>query len=186
MTDDFFHYDKLVADALRGVVRTVLSQVVTTGLSGRHHFYITFRTDFPGVSIPESLRQRHPEEMTIVLQHQFWDLTVTEIGFGVTLSFNRVSERLEIPFAAITAFADPSAQFLVPLQVEMPPSRQKKESASVKAVGSAPLDASKKQATPSAEKKEEKSEKVEKADDAVKSGAEEKGNVVTLDAFRKK
>jgi hypothetical protein len=104
-------YPKLVERALRHVVRDTLTLVAEQGLPGAHHLYITFRTDHPGVTLPDSLRARYPSEMTIVLQFEFWGLEVGQDGFGVTLSFANVSHRLEIPFAAITVFADPSVEF---------------------------------------------------------------------------
>lgn len=111
MTDDLLRYDKIVEHALRSVVRTALEQVADHGLPGNHSLYITFRTDHAGVSMPDSLRNEYPEEMTIVLEHQFWDLEPSEHKFEITLSFNKVHERLSIPFDAVTAFADPSVQF---------------------------------------------------------------------------
>lgn len=104
-------YDKMVEDALRGVVRQSLAQVAKNGFPGNHHFYVTFRTAAPGVVLPEHLRAQYPEEMTIVLQHQFWGLEVDEDAFEVTLSFNKVHERLRVPFAALTGFVDPSVRF---------------------------------------------------------------------------
>jgi hypothetical protein len=111
MAVDGLRYDKMVEDALRGVVRDSLIFAAEVGLPGEHHFYITFRTRLPGVAIPDHLKARHPDEMTIVLQHQFWDLDVTEDRFAVTLSFSGKSERMVVPFAAVTGFADPSAKF---------------------------------------------------------------------------
>ncbi len=108
MTSDGLRYDALVEDALRDVLRRALAYVAERGLPGDHHFYITFRTGHPGVDIPEHLRTRFPNEMTIVLQHQFWGLDVGEDAVGVTLTFSDVPERLTIPFAAVTSFADPS------------------------------------------------------------------------------
>lgn len=188
MNDDSFRYDTLVADALRGVVRKVLSQTARNGLTGRHHFYVTFRTDYPGVEIPGHLSQRHPEEMTIVLQHQFWGLEVLDESFEVTLSFNRVNERLVIPFEAITAFADPSAQFLLPFQVDVASAHRKttKTSSVLKPARqpeSQPQPAAKKDAPAEAPDSEEKASD---AAPAVKPDAPDGGNVVTLDAFRKK
>lgn len=116
--EDSLRYDKMVEDALRGVVRDALVQTAEHGLFGEHHFYITFRTRFPGVRVPGHILARHPDEMTIVLQHQFWGLEVVGEHFEVTLSFSGVSERLVIPFAAITGFADPSAKFGLQFQVE--------------------------------------------------------------------
>jgi uncharacterized protein len=118
MAEDALRYDKMVEDALRGVVRDALTQTAANGLFGDHHFYITFRTRFPGVHVADHILARHPDEMTIVLQHQFWGLEVGEGGFNVTLSFSGVSERLDIPFAAVTGFADPSAKFGLQFQVE--------------------------------------------------------------------
>jgi len=117
MADDHIRYDILTQDALRGVVRKVLSEVARTGLPGEHHFFVTFGTHAPGVRISSRLLARHPEEMTIVLQHQYWDLTVTEQGFEVGLSFNGIPERLIVPFTAVKAFMDPSVQFGVQFEI---------------------------------------------------------------------
>jgi uncharacterized protein len=111
MPVDHIRYDLLAQAALRGVVRTVLADAAKKGLPGDHHFKITFSTTAPGVKLSERMLDRYPQEMTIVLQYQFWDLTVTEPGFEVGLSFGGVPERLVIPFDAITAFVDPSVQF---------------------------------------------------------------------------
>ena len=104
-------YDKLVEDALRGVVIGVLRRTAKDGLPGDHHFYVTFRTDHPGTTLSDAIRSRYPEEMTIVLEHQFWDLVVGDKDFSVKLSFNGVPEHIGVPYEAITAFADPSVQF---------------------------------------------------------------------------
>lgn len=114
--DDILRYDKMVEYALRGVVRQAVEEVVESGLPGDHHFYITFMTDYPGVSIPDYLRDRYPGEMTIVLQYQFYDLSVDREKMCVTLSFNNVPERLVIPLGAITIFADPSVNFALQFQ----------------------------------------------------------------------
>jgi len=111
MSDLTIDYPKLVEHALRHVVRDTLTLVAEHGLPGRHNIYITFLTDHPGVNLSEELQARYPNEMTIVLQHEFWALEVGDDGFGVTLSFNNVSQRIEIPFEAITVFADPSVEF---------------------------------------------------------------------------
>lgn len=108
---DAIHYSSLIDAAMRGVVRDVLRQVEKSGLPGEHHFYITFRTDAPGAQISDTLKSRYPQEMTIVLQHQFWDFHVGEQEFNVTLSFGGVPEKLVVPYAALTAFADPSIRF---------------------------------------------------------------------------
>ena len=111
MADDLFRYDLMVETALRGVVRDALRRAAERGLPGNHHFYITFKTGAPGVNIPPYLVERYPDEMTIVLQFQFWDLEILEDQFSVTLSFNDIREPLTIPFEALTGFADPSVQF---------------------------------------------------------------------------
>jgi hypothetical protein len=109
--NDRFHYDALVDDALRSVVRRVLRQVADKGLPGSHHFYISFRSTDPGVHLPDYLRAKYPEEMTIVLQHQYWDLIINEESFEVTVSFNKQQERIKVPFTALSAFVDPSVRF---------------------------------------------------------------------------
>jgi hypothetical protein len=106
-----FRYDQYVEDALRSVVRRTLEAVTEAGLPGNHHLYITFNTQHPEVDIPPYLAGQYPDEMTIVLQHQFWGLEVEERHFAITLSFNKAHQRLHIPYAAITAFADPSVNF---------------------------------------------------------------------------
>lgn len=108
---DLLHYGQLMEQAARGVVRQVLAQTATQGLPGAHHFYISFRTRFPGVALPDHLLAKFPDEMTVVLEHQFWDLDVKEDEFSVTLTFNGKPERLTIPFDAVTVFADPSVKF---------------------------------------------------------------------------
>jgi hypothetical protein len=111
MPADHIRYDLLAQQALRGVVRTVLSDAAKKGLPGEHHFKITFNTGAPGVRLSDRLRAQYPETMTIILQHQFWDLAVSERGFEVGLSFGGISERLAVPFDAIVAFYDPAVQF---------------------------------------------------------------------------
>ena len=108
----------MVEDALRGVVRAALEHTIAHGLSGDHHFYLTFRTQAPGVVMPDFLRERYPEEMTIILQHQFWDLTVDDEVFGVSLSFDNQLAELSIPLAALSAFVDPSVKFGLQFNVE--------------------------------------------------------------------
>lgn len=111
MSDQTIDYPKLVEHALRHVVHDTLVLVAEHGLPGRHNIYITFLTDHPGVGLAEELKARYPTEMTIVLQHEFWGLEVGDDGFGVTLSFNNVSQHIQIPYEAITVFADPSVEF---------------------------------------------------------------------------
>ena len=111
--DSLIPYDQIVQEALRAVVGSVLGEIEAGGgtLPGNHHFYVTFKTGVPGVEIPDHLRERFPDEMTIVLQNKFWDLNVTEVGFSVGLSFNQRSSHLVVPFSAITAFVDPAVDF---------------------------------------------------------------------------
>lgn len=117
-TDSLIPYDEIVQEALRAVVGRVLREIESTGLPGDHHFYITFKTRAPGVNIPNHLVERFPDEMTIVLQHKFWDLKVEEEGFSVGLTFNQVPTTLFIPYSAITAFVDPSVDFGLQFHVE--------------------------------------------------------------------
>lgn len=119
MAQDLFGYPKMVEMALRGVMREALARAASEGLPGDHHFYLTFRTRAAGAVVPKHLLAKFPEEMTIVLQHQFRGLEVSEDGFSVSLSFQSRWERLTIPFAAVTTFADPSVNF--GLQFEAPP-----------------------------------------------------------------
>jgi hypothetical protein len=111
MDPDKIDYPAILQDALRGAVRQVLEQVAEHGVPGDHQLYVGFRTDFPGVQVPRFLRDQYPEEVTIVLQHQFWALEVTPEDFSVLLSFGGARQQVVVPFAALTAFADPSADF---------------------------------------------------------------------------
>lgn len=111
MPVDHIRYDVLAQAALRGVLRTVLADVAKKGLPGEHHFKITFNTAAPGVKLSDRMRGQYPEAMTVVLQHQFWDLDVTDEAFEVGLSFGGVPERIAVPFDAVTAFFDPAVQF---------------------------------------------------------------------------
>jgi hypothetical protein len=120
MADHFLQYDQMVQRAFRGVVRDALASVAEHGLPGRHHFFIAFRTDHPDASLPDHLRARHPHEMTIVLQNQFWGLEVDDEAFAVTVCFDKVGERLRVPLAAVTRFVDPSVNFGIQLQATAP------------------------------------------------------------------
>jgi uncharacterized protein len=111
MPTDHIRYDLLAQEALRGVVRHVLADIAKSGVPGDHHFYVTFQTRAPGVKLSQRLLAQYPQEMRIVLQHQFWDLLVTDEAFEVGLSFGGVAERLMVPFSAVIAFLDPSVQF---------------------------------------------------------------------------
>lgn len=190
-TEDHFRYDVMVQEALLGVVRKVLSETARLGLSGDHHFYITFRSEGPGVKLSNRLKEKYPEEMTIVLQHQFWDLSVGEHAFEVGLSFGGVPEKLVVPYEALTGFFDPSVQFglkfspdeaaadndegeeAAPAPVVKKPSRAKKVKEAKD--DKAPAAADETPAAPAAETPAEDTEKPA-------AGAE----VVSLDAFRKK
>ncbi len=119
--DSLIPYDEIVQDSLRAVVRRVLTDVAASGgLPGNHHFFIAFRTRYPGVDLPKHLLERYPEEMTVVLQHRYWDLLVAEDYFEVGLTFNQVPAKLSIPYKAITGFVDPAVnfalQFVVPVE----------------------------------------------------------------------
>ena len=120
--DSLIPYDDIVQDALRAVVGRVLGQVEANGgdLPGNHHFYITFKTNAPGVAIPAALKARFPDEMTIVLQNKFWELKVLDDRFSVGLSFNAIPSKLDIPFSAITAFVDPAVDFGLQFQATLP------------------------------------------------------------------
>lgn len=183
MTTDLIRYDLMVQDALRGVVRRVLTDISRYGLPGEHHLYISFRTQHAGVRISNRLREQYPEEMTIVVQHQFWDLKVHESGFEIVLSFKNVHEQLVIPYEAIVGFFDPSVQFGLKFEVE--------ENAA--APTAAPATPSQKPAVESplvaAPKANKKSAEPKGAGPAVEADRGEDADepkVVSLDAFRKK
>ena len=173
--NDRFHYDALVDDALRGVVRRVLRQVGDKGLPGSHHFYISFRSTDPGVRLPDYLRAKYPEEMTIVLQHQYWDLIITEDFFEVTVSFNKQQERIKVPFAALSAFVDPSVRF--GLQFDRKDKAGEKAEAPAAPAALPPAAASASDAKPGSDAAAAPAEA--KVEDAA-------SKVVKLDSFRKK
>ena len=171
MATDHIRYDVLARDALRGVLRRVLTDAAEHGLPGEHHFFITFLSTAEGVKLSPRLLAQYPEEMTVILQHQFWDLIVTEDRFEVGLSFGGVPERLVVPFAAIKSFLDPSVQFglqFEPTEVaaETPAAKLPTVSASSALPVAAP--------PPAEESKEEPTK------------ASEGAEVVRLDRFRKK
>lgn len=114
-----FDYEEMVQESLRSVVQDALNVTAKEGLPGAHHFYISFKTDYPGVQLADYLRERHPEEMTIVVQHQYWGLEVDDHGFFITLSFSESQERIYVPFHALLSFMDPYAKF--GLQFTPPP-----------------------------------------------------------------
>lgn len=178
MAEDLIRYDILAQEALRGVMRKVLMEVARTGLPGNHHFFITFLTGAPGVRISTRLRERYPEQMTIVLQFQYWDLKVTDTGFEVGLSFSDIPERLEIPFSAVRGFYDPSVNFELEFDVKAEPAAELVEEP---APESTKLPSPPKKAEPRRKPPVRPAEEAA-AEPAAKSGAE----VVSLDAFRKK
>jgi hypothetical protein len=202
MSKDLIRYDLLVQDALKGVVRKVVGDAARDGLPGDHHFYISFRTDFPGVRLSPRLREKYPEDMTIVLQHQFWDLAISEQSLEVGLSFSGVPERLFIPLDAVTGFFDPSVQF--GLKFELRDDTAAAHETPAKAPSPAPVELPKKPsvpvtrsapklpskpAKPESDKTAAKAEKLkpgkaEAAKDKPDDGAS--AEVVSLDAFRKK
>ncbi len=169
--DDGIDYASMIDEAMRSVVRKTLKSVERSGLPGDHHFFISFDTSFPGVIIPEFLRAKYPEEMTIVMQHQFSHLRVAEDHFSVTLSFNNVPQPLNVPFAALTAFADPSIKF--GLQFHL--TDEDSEDAMLETL---PFD--EEEDEPAAKPKRAKSPAKAKAD------ANKSADVISLDSFRKK
>lgn len=183
MPDDHIRYDILAQEAMRGVMRKVLGEVAKTGLPGNHHFFITFLTGAPGVRVSTRLRERYPEQMTIVLQYQYWDLKVTDTGFEVGLSFSDVPEKLEIPYAAVRGFYDPSVNFELEFDVRAEEPVVAQEPPAPVVVAPTP-----KRASPSRRSEADKPVPVvvgeEKADD--KADAGKSADVVSLDAFRKK
>lgn len=171
MVDDLIRYDVLYQEALLGLVKKVLGEVAQAGLPGEHHFYVTFDTRAPGVRISSRLKAEYPSEMTVVLQHQFWDLTVTESSFEVGLSFKGVPERLVVPFGAVKSFADPHVSFQVKFDVKHEPEALEAAEADDEGVAPEPIE------TEPADS-EEAGDKGETVDP--------KADVVSLDAFRKK
>jgi uncharacterized protein len=117
MAEDLMRYDQLAQNALRGVVRDALRKVAKTGLPGEHHFYIAFNTRYPGVGLSPRLAERYPREMTVVLQHQYWNLLILEDRFEVELSFDNIPEKLVVPFNSIKGFLDPHVQFGLQFEV---------------------------------------------------------------------
>ncbi|WP_201859926.1 SspB family protein [Microvirga soli] len=192
---DLIRYDLLVQDALKGVVRKVLIDA-KDGLPGEHHFYISFQTDFPGVRLSNRLREKYPQEMTIVLQHQYWDLNVTEHTFEVGLSFSGIPERLLIPFDALTGFFDPSVQFGLKFDSQDEDEEEAPEAAPapqpVRGASSEPVELKQpRKALPATEKPAAAAPKAEQAEAPAEQAPESDpasgtAEVVSLDAFRKK
>ena len=181
MAEDHIRYDILAQEALRGVMRKVLAEVARTGLPGNHHFFITFLTGAPGVRVSSRLRERYPEQMTIVVQFQYWDLKVSDTGFEIGLSFSDVPEKLEIPFSAVRGFYDPSVNFELEFDVKTEEEADAEETAA--ATPAIAIVSDKKAEAKEAKKKAAEAEKTDKkADQTPAKGAD----VVSLDAFRKK
>lgn len=172
MAEDLMRYDQLAQNALRGVVREALRKVLRSGLPGDHHFYIAFNTRYPGVILSERISERYPREMTVVLQHQFWNLVVLEDRFEVELSFDNIPEKLVVPFNSIKGFLDPAVQF--GLQFEVVPIEEQQASAESNA------KPAKQEQQPAATGEESESGNEENGASA------NEAKVVSLDAFRKK
>ncbi|HPF45410.1 MAG: hypothetical protein KDF58_07150 [Alphaproteobacteria bacterium] len=160
MTDSIIKYDEMVQAALIGVVRDILKDTAANGLPGEHHFYITFQTTHPNVKIPKYLKERYEEDMTIVLQNQFWDLSIDDDHFEISLSFNRNKEHLSIPFDSLLGFFDPSVDFGLHFNTDVDAKADLPE-------------------------KDNNDQKIEIVEEKIEIPAE-KDNIVTLDAFRKK
>ncbi|MBC8130083.1 MAG: hypothetical protein H7Y08_07140 [Rhizobiaceae bacterium] len=192
MGQDLIRYDILAQDALRGVIRKVLTEVIKTGLPGEHHFFITFLTSAPGVRISSRLREKYPELMTIVIQHQYWDLAVTDTSFEVGLSFSDIPERLLIPFAAIRGFYDPAVNFELEFDVrEVEAANGSVDDARLPIAPPTLKEVAKPQRSQAPAKLPAKIEAKDASHDTGKSdgatGADKKpAEVVSLDAFRKK
>ncbi|MEO0637460.1 MAG: ClpXP protease specificity-enhancing factor SspB [Pseudomonadota bacterium] len=188
MSEDHIRYDILTQEALRGVVRKVLQEVVQTGLPGEHHFFISFDTRFPGVRLSPRMLEQYPEEMTIVLQHQFWDLKVSENGFEVGLSFSDIPERLIVPYAAIKGFFDPCVQFGLEFDVEregIEPVDDEDDAVDEATVH--PLRSNQPASQPVGLPEPDRSDTAADADESADAeGSEGGADVVSLDAFRKK
>ncbi|WP_063289921.1 MULTISPECIES: ClpXP protease specificity-enhancing factor SspB [unclassified Pseudovibrio] len=202
MAEDLIRYDIIIQDALRNAVRKILVEVNRAGLPGEHHFYIAFETTAPGVKISNRLRERYPKEMTIVLQHQFWDLQITEHAFEVGLSFGGVPEHLYVPFSAIKGFFDPSVQFAL----EFEPGKTGEELPAEFRIAERDLDSveefhARLESAVEQDEKEEANAAASETEETASDSVEEKektdsdetskddngsAQVVSLDAFRKK
>ena len=167
MAKDYIGYKALTDAALRGVVRDALRRAEKQGLIGAHHFRLTFKTRFPGVEIPDFLLEQYPDEMMIILQHQFWGLKVKDDQFEVTLSFRKVPATLTVPFAALTAFVDPGVQFGLQFRGE-------------------PDEAGEGEHKPAVIPQSEAEQPVPAAAEAAEKQPAPPGEVVSLDSFRKK
>lgn len=206
MSEDLIRYDILAQEALRGVIRKVLDEVARAGLPGEHHFFITFQTEYPGVRLSKRMAERYPEEMTIVIQHTYWNLEVGDNAFEIDLSFDDIRERLRVPYAAIRGFFDPSVKF--GLQFDVVPTdgqaalvagerpsqsgqstgqgeSRRQGSGSVPEIKPKSAGNTDKAGTKPDKAKSESDDTDTKVDDAADNDAEE-AKVVSLDTFRKK
>jgi hypothetical protein len=204
MTQDQIRYDVLTQEALRGVIRKVLDEVAVGGLPGEHHFFITFDTTHPGVRLSKRMKERYPETMTIVIQHTFWNLKTSDAGFELDLTFNDIRERLAIPFAAVQAFFDPSVKFGLQFEVDLADVEAGDNTHEVIPMGNTnsarnakpeltpvtgedvdreqePNDESAQMPKPASKTETGSKKKTEKSD-----GEKNTGEIVSLDAFRKK
>ena len=194
LPEDLIRYDVLTQEALRDVIRKVLQEVADTGLPGEHHFFITFRTDHPSVRLSARMRERYPEEMTIVIQHSFWDLKITDTYFEIDLSFDDILERLRVPFSSLKGFFDPHVKFGVQFDAEYLEAANGDVEVMLEAsddddsdVENLPQVAQKRDVAKSEKKTKSKSKKKkdtnkEPASEETSEGAE----IVSLDQFRKK
>lgn len=167
MAEDLMQYDLMARNALRGVIKAALQKAAGEGLPGEHHFYIAFRTAAPGVQISERLLDKYPDEMTIVLQHQFWDLEVGDDQFSIGLSFSNIPEKLVIPYKAVISFYDPTVQF--GLQFDDGQTEDEQTATALQA-----------------EQDEAEAAELAAAEEPAEPDENKSSGVVSLDAFRKK
>ncbi len=192
MVQDLIRYDILAQEALRGVIRKVLAEVASTGLPGNHHFFITFLTGAPGVRISSRLKEKYPEQMTIVLQHQFWDMVVTDQLFEIGLSFGDVPEKLTVPFSAIRGFYDPSVNFELEFDVSVvQPTSDNDEGSNISSIElisseEAPAKKPKSKPRKTAAEKEDAAAKENETSEGDDAESKPSADVVSLDSFRKK
>ncbi len=209
MSEDLIRYDILAQEALRGVVKKIIGEVSRTGLPGEHHFYVSFATKFPGVRLSNRMREKYPDEMTIVIQHQYWDLEAHENEFEIGLSFNDIPEKLSVPYASIKGFFDPSVQFGLQFDAEDDAGDSKNQPASINAIASIgefaatsendetgeasnaspsakPKTRKKPKSKAGAKKQSDDSDAQKTTDDTKVEDQPSSAEVVSLDSFRKK
>ena len=184
MSEDLMRYDLLAQHALRGVVRLALMRVEREGLPGEHHFFVAFNTQHPEVQMSERLHGKYKEEMTIVIQHQFWNLRTHDEHFEIELSFDNIPEKLSVPFTAVKGFFDPSVQF--GLQFEAAELEALDQEAKGATVGEEPVDQSAANEVQPKRGGKSKKKKSAKSDSGTVDASNDDSKVVSLDAFRKK